>query len=576
METTKTVWGIDLGTTYSCISRVDEHGYPVVVHNTQGNPITPSVVLFSGPDEVVVGEAAKDQMQLEPELVCELVKQNMGSTSWAFRAHDRDWSAAEVSSFILRELAQAAEQGTGAEVKEVVITVPAYFGVAEREATINAGKMAGLEVKDVLNEPTAAAFSYGFAQTGQDEETVLVYDLGGGTFDVTVIRLEMTPGGGTGIRVAATGGDDRLGGALWDQRLVTLLASKFIEAAPDAVDPLDDPIASADLRIKAEAIKRSLSTRESHTELIIAGTDRAKVTVTRDEFESATQDLLEQTIDFTRRTIDIAKEKGAATIDRVLLVGGSSFMPAVSRRLTEVFPEWTPELSDPNQAVAKGAALAGLQQALMDAILGEDAAAATVDGSSNGGGEGAPTPTAEQIQRAAREFGMSASLVEKTVKTEFTNVCSRGFGVKLVRDEAPDKQNPREPDDFRVHHIILPNTPLPVAGSEEGRVQTYFTIVDNQDSVMLEIWEQDSRDPHEDLPSNKFLESGLFQMTKAYAAGTPIRVALGMDNSGSLRLHATDADGREMEFNATSSGAVMSEEQLLESTAKVQGMRQGE
>lgn len=570
MDTAKNVWGIDLGTTYSCISRVDENGYPVVVNNLKGLPITPSVVLFGGPDDVVVGDAAKDEMQLTPDLVCALVKQNMGNPDWRFRAHGRDWSAPEVASFILKELARSAGQATGVPVEDVVITVPAYFGVAEREATVAAGKMAGLEVRDILNEPTAAAFSYGFAQSGEDSETVLVYDLGGGTFDVTVIRLEPTENGGTGIRVIATGGDDRLGGALWDARLVELLAQKFVEEAPDAVDPLDDPLASADLRVKAEEIKIGLTNRDSHSELILAGTARAKVTVTREELEAATRDLLEQTIDFTRTTVDTAAAAGASTIDRVLLVGGSSFMPAVAASLTEAFPGWVPELQDPNQAVAKGAALAGLQQAVIE-LASPSANGAGEDGD----GRPAAPPSPERVKEIAEAMQMSSTMVQKLASTEFTNVCSRGFGVKVLRDEA-DPANPRDPEDFTVEHIIFPNTALPLTGREEGREQTFYTVLDDQDRVDIQIWEQDSREPSPDVESNKFVESGLFQMTRPYPRQSPIKVALGMENSGVLRLRATDPDGLEMDFTATAEGAVMSQEEIDASTTKVQAMSMGD
>lgn len=562
-----TVWGIDLGTTYSCIARVDENGYPVVINNLQGHPTTPSVVYFQGPDEVVVGQPAKDGMQFEPESVCALVKQQMGETNWRFRAHGQEWSAYEVSSFVLKELAKSAEAASGLPVNDVVVTVPAYFGVAEREATKAAGKMAGLEVLAILNEPTAAAFSYGFAQSGATDETVLVYDLGGGTFDVTVIRLEPNDVGGTSIRVAATGGDHRLGGALWDERLVNLLAKKFLEEVPDAVDPLDDPIATADLRLKAEDIKIALTNRESHTETIIAGTERARVTVTREEFEGATQDLLQQTLDFTRSTVDAAAAANAPTIDRVLLVGGSSFMPAVARRLAETFPGWTPELQDPNQAVAKGAALAGLQQEILKRVTdGEPVADASADG--------APTapPDPEKVKQAAADLSLTASVTERLATTHFTNVCSRAFGVKVLRDDA-DLANIRDPEDFIVAHIIDPNTPLPVDGSEEGRVRTFYTVSENQDRLNIVIMEQNSPAPSPDVDSNKFLEQGMFQMSRPYPRQAPIQIALGMDNDGTLNLRAIDPDGGSIEFSATAAGAVISDEQVQESKSRIDAMK---
>ena len=567
---TNIVWGIDLGTTYSCIARVDENGYPVVINNDLGESVTPSVVLFASPDEITVGSDAKSQMQLVPDLVCELVKQNMGNPDWRFSVHGQDWTAPEVSSFTLKELARAAEKATGSPVEDVVITIPAYFGVAEREATMAAGRIAGLNVLHILNEPTAAAFSYGFAQGGEVSENVLVYDLGGGTFDVTVIALEPGEDGGSSIRVAATRGDDQLGGAMWDARLVDLIARKFVEAVPEAVDPLDDPLASADLRLKAEGIKRALTSRDSYAESIIAGTDRARVTVTREEFEDATKDLLERTIEFTHGAITDAKAAGVGEIDRVLLVGGSSFMPAVARRLTEEFPQWTPELADPNQAVAKGAALAGLQQALIQQIT-----------QSAGGGDAnshAPVeaPTTEQIEQVAQQFHLSTSMAKTLLNTTFSDVCSRGFGVKLLNDDFDYGTRSEGPgdNDFHIVHIILAQTQLPVTGLEEGREQTYYTTHDDQHTVELEIWEQAGDTAGPSLASNKFLERGSFQMTRAYSRGTPIRVAMGMTAQGQLHLQAWDADGKHIEFHATASDAVVSEEQVEASTHKVSAMRQ--
>ncbi len=559
--TAATVWGIDLGTTYSCIARIDETGHPVVVNNREGDQITPSVVMLVDEDSVEVGKSAKGQMQLEPDLVVELVKQNMGSPDWRFRAHGKEWSAPEISSFILKALAEDAAMQSGTPVERVVITVPAYFGVAEREATIAAGKMAGLTVEDVINEPTAAAFSYGFAQSSDVDETVLVYDLGGGTFDVTVIRLEPTGDGGSSIRFVATGGDDRLGGALWDARLVKLMADKFQEQLPGAADPLDDDIASADLRLAAEDVKRALTSRDSVSQVVMAGTDRASVKVTRDEFEEATNDLLEQTIDFTRTTVDKAAAAGAPTIDRVLLVGGSSFMPAVTRRLVEAFPDWNPELQDPNQAVAKGAALAGLQAALRSMI------ATTTSGDDDPGA----APTEEQIKEVAALAGISRTAAQAVLDTEVTNVCSRGFGVKVLRDDAVPGSD--DLSNFHVDHIIEPNTPLPIDGSDPDRVKTFGTSFDNQSEVEICVMEQSSRELSGDMDSNRQIEEGRFELTRAYPRGAPIHIAISMENNGRLDIKLIDADGREMEFSATAVGAVVSEEQIAASTSKVLAMQ---
>ena len=467
-------------------------------------------------------------MQIEPDLVCELVKQNMGNPDWRFRAHDKEWTAPEISSFILKALAEDAAMQSGMAVERVVITVPAYFGVVRARGDDRRRQDGRPDVVDVINEPTAAAFSYGFAQASDVDETVLVYDLGGGTFDVTVIRLEPTGDGGSRIRVVATGGDDRLGGALWDTRMVQLLADKFQEQLPEAADPLDDEIASADLRLNAEDVKRALTARDSVSQVVMAGVDRASVKVTREEFEAATNDLLEQTIDFTRTTVAKAADAGAPTIDRVLLVGGSSFMPAVTRRLQEVFPDWTPELQDPNQAVAKGAALAGLQAALRSMIA-----------DAGGDASGAEAPTEEQIKEVAALAGISRTAAQAVLETEVTNVCSRAFGIKVIRDGG----DPARDDDanFEVVHIIEPNTPLPIDGNDPDRVKTFGTAVDNQSEVQICVMEQTSREPTGDMAGNHQLEEGRVQDD----ARLPARHAdLHRDRDGEQR-HAEDPRGRQ-------------------------------
>lgn len=552
-STSTTVWGIDLGTTYSCIARVDESGRPVVVNNRDGDPTTPSVVMFADGDRVEVGRSAKQQMQLEPDLVCQLVKHNMGDRDWRFRAHGKEWAAYEVSSFILRALADDAKLQSGVAVERVVITVPAYFGVAEREATIAAGELAGLKVEDVINEPTAAAFCYGFAKAVDSDETVLVYDLGGGTFDVAVVKLA-TNEGGRQIRVVERGGDERLGGALWDARIVKLLAEKFQEQLPEAADPLDDDLASADLRLNAEDVKRALSARDSVSQVVMTGTDRANVNLTRDEFEAATNDLLEQTIDFTRTTVERAAVAGAPTIDRVLLVGGSSFMPAVSRRLQEAFPGWVPELQDPNQAVAKGAALAGWREALRLMI-------AALPGTGLDG-----TPTAGQVDDVFLSQGVSPAEGRNVVETDVKDVCSRGFGMSVLRDGHDPLSE--DPADFEVAHFIERSTQLPV-----NIVKSLSTTVDDQTVVRLCVMEQTSREPTEDLGGNRQIEEGLLKLTRAYPSGTPIQVTLSLQTNGTLTIKAVDPDGGEIEFYATTEGAVISAEQFKQSQRNVEAVQ---
>ena len=240
----KRVYGIDLGTTYSAIAYVDEHGKPVIVPNQESERITPSVVLFDA-DSIIVGNTAKESAKVEPHRVVSRIKQHMGDPNFVFQYEGQAFSPEDISSFVLRKVVGDAEIALDDKITDVVITCPAYFGTPEREATANAGRLAGLNVRAILNEPTAAAIAYGLEQ-GEDQ-TVLVYDLGGGTFDITMIEIKDRL-----IRVICTGGDHRLGGVLWDEAIVMYLAEQFRTQTGEAADPLDDPEVLNDLFLQAE------------------------------------------------------------------------------------------------------------------------------------------------------------------------------------------------------------------------------------------------------------------------------------------------------------------------------------
>src|SRR5215469_8223044 len=356
----KRVYGIDLGTTYSAIAYVDEHGKPVVVPNQESERITPSVVLFDG-DNIIVGDTAKESAKVEPHRVVSRIKQHMGDPHFVFEYEGQAYSPEDISSFILRKVVGDAEVALGDEkITDVVITCPAYFGTDEREATSNAGRLAGLNVRAILNEPTAAAIAYGLEQ-GEDQ-TVLVYDLGGGTFDITMIEIKDRL-----IRVICTGGDHHLGGLLWDEAIVMYLAEQFRVQTSEASDPLDDPEVLNDLFLQAERGKKTLTQREKAPFRVTHAGQQARVELDRAKFEEISKHLLDRTIELTHEMLSDARDKGYTRFDKIIMVGGATRMPQVRNRIVAEF-QVEPELFDPDEAVAKGAALYALKESLLDQV----------------------------------------------------------------------------------------------------------------------------------------------------------------------------------------------------------------
>jgi molecular chaperone DnaK (HSP70)/uncharacterized protein YegL len=318
--------GIDLGTTNSVVAYRNAYGRPEVIPNREGQSITPSVVYF-GTDPPAVGQEAKEWARLGNEEIASFFKPHMGSPLYQLRFHGRDYSATDLSALVLRRLKEDAEAKLGEPVDRAVITVPAYFADAQRKATIDAGSAAGLEVLRIINEPTAAALAYGLQKTGQ-EETVLIYDLGGGTFDVTVARI--TP---REIAVLATAGDHDLGGKNWDDRIATFLSEKF--AGDTGVDPLDDPVALNEVLVRSEQAKWTLSERSSTRITLQLGTERRSYELTRGEFESMTFPLLDRTRSLTEEALAESSLAWKA-LTGVLLVGGSTRMPMVRSYVTQM------------------------------------------------------------------------------------------------------------------------------------------------------------------------------------------------------------------------------------------------
>lgn len=520
---TERVYGIDLGTTYSCIAYVDDAGRPVVIPNSEGDNTTPSVVYFEAADNIIVGKEAKNISRLYPDQVAAFVKQQVGKGDYRFDVHGQSYTAEQVSALVLKKVVQDAEQTVGA-ITDVVITVPAYFGIAEREATKQAGKIAGLNVRDIIPEPTAAAICYGVQQ--KQNQTVLVYDLGGGTFDVTVIRIA-----GGHIEVVCTNGNHALGGKDWDARVTQFLAGEFQKQQPGAGDPMDDATSLQELALSAEDAKRALTAKEKDARSISHAGKRARGEITRAQFEEITSDLFEQTIALTQTVLHDAAKKGVTGIDKVLLVGGSSRMPYVKRRLQEVTGV-EPEMFEPDQSVAKGAALYGMSvqiQAMLEGMFG-DRPIETV-------------PTSER-EAAEAEVAVTIGVPVATVSSRptMTNVSPKGYGI-VALDPATQRQ--------QVAYVLPSQSKLPAEHTE-----TFYTVADNQTRLNIQVMEQAGGAESPSLEDNREITKGMVTgIPPGMPRHSPFQVMFRLETDGTLQVRAWEPkSGRELKLQAKITG----------------------
>ena len=513
-------YGIDLGTTYSCIAYVDDAGRPVVLKSAIGEDTTPSVVFFDSPVNVVVGQQAKNSAVLLPQLVVELVKRNMGEDAH-YTYFGQDHTPESLSALILRELARAAGEQTGEEVHDVVITVPAYFGVLERDATRKAGQIAGLNVLDVLDEPVAAALAYQALEEKPGVRHLFVYDLGGGTFDTTVIRID-----GDDIQVVCTDGNNRLGGADWDRAITDFLLRSFTDQYPQ-LDPGDDEDFMQDLATSAEQLKRALSATQARKHNMRFDGSVVQVELTREQLEELTSELLERTMEITERTLAVAREKGVERFDDVLLVGGMTIMPVIAQTLRERFG-LDARLRDPHLAVAKGAALFALIRKAKDAA---DAHGGAAEGSA--------------AQRVADQLGTSLDTAEKLIAKHVATVVPRAFGLRVVDSDDPlSKTNPERARHY-IEHLLTANTPLPA----DTGPRTFSTATDNQRQASLEVWEQAGAVASEELKHNTHIGEGLLRDLPPRPAGAPFQVVFHMTEMGLLQVHGREpGSGSEVRF----------------------------
>lgn len=429
--------GIDLGTTYSCLAYMNEDGEPVVEKNFEQEETTPSVILFNENGEIIVGSPAKDMaMMYSSDRVVTAIKRQMG-TDYEVEMDNQSYTPTMLSGMILTKIINDFNDNHGCKVSRAVITCPAYFGHIEREATINAGRIAGLSDVKIINEPTSAAISFGIDGSQDGMRRVLVYDLGGGTFDVTVLEIN-----GSEFTAIATDGERLLGGKDWDAAITKIIRQKVCEeSGMDEDEIMADEDVTQCLVLDSEVIKKRLSTAESTKGTLTAGGKKIVYTVTRSEFEAATAPLMETTLELIDRALD-SKNIGMDDIDEVILVGGSSRMPQVKNSITAKYPNASVKIYDPDQSVAKGAALFAR---------------------SCGWGDSVSTEGCTQPQT---DDGIVIH-----------NVLSKSFGIKAMYED----------DREMISNIIFRNEMLPIESTK-----VYCPVDDGQTSIKVEIYENSS------------------------------------------------------------------------------------
>lgn len=524
MSNLNKVYGIDLGTTYSCIANVDETERPSIIPNLEGKNITASVIFFdddtsNGGTNIIVGETAKDYAEMTPDNVVQFIKRQMGKSTFYFEHNDIKYRPEELSSFILRKIAGDAEKYLGEEVKDVVITCPAYFGEAERQATKEAGEIAGLNVLTIINEPTAAALAYAYKEREKGlDKTVLVYDLGGGTFDITVIKLTDDE-----VKVITTGGDHNLGGKDWDDKIINHLVSKFqdITGVPEELNEiyLDKELCQY-LRGEAEKAKKTLTNREKTRVKINYKDESENIEITRDEFDNITANLLERTMMLTRETIEDAKAKGVNYFDEILLVGGSTRMPQISRRIEEEYDR-RPKCYEPDEAIAKGAAIYGKNK-LLELLIKEET------GKTASEIKALPTNERRKVTEEIKMMLPGEYDIEEVIESykEIINVVSKSYGIHVIDEN----------DRTYISNIIIKNTEI----REANVKKRYYTHANNQTVVRITVVEDELKDENIELISGKIIHEAALNIITNLPMGSPIDVTFNVTEEGLLKIKAED------------------------------------
>jgi molecular chaperone DnaK len=515
--------GIDLGTTFSAIATLDDRGQPITLPNRDGDMLTPSAVLLFDDGTAVVGQSALDVALEQPDRVATLIKRRMGHPTLGHPVAGRDFRPETLSAIILRKLVQDAELRLG-PVAKAVITVPAYFDDTRRKATKDAGRIAGLDVLDILDEPTAAALAYSFqpprgeaapaAGLPDAERTVLVYDLGGGTFDVTLVKLAQHH-----FQALAIEGDVRLGGKDWDDRIIDYVATQFHKQT--GADPRTDPLALANLAAAAERAKRTLSKLPQATITCThAGHTRA-FPLTRADFEALTRDLLMRTR-FTTQQLLRQAGLGWEQVDRLLLVGGSTHMPMTRQMLQDLAGKEPDHSLAVSEVVARGAALhAGIVAA----------------------------------QRPAEEVPLEDEARDRLAQVVEINVNAHGLGIEVKNQQQE-----------RVNDTLIPkNTQLPTAAS-----RVYYTKAENQQRVRVKVLQGEAPKAEACISIGECWIEGLpAKLPKA----SPVQVRYAVSSNGLIDVMALDMTSGKMARTTIHRSSGLSDEEIAREAEWVRGLK---
>ena len=505
--------GIDLGTTFSSIAQLNNDGQPVALDNVDGKVITPSVVVLSEDGHVLVGPSFERISIEDPQNVIEAIKREMGNKDFYVVYQNKKLTPEFVSALILKKMKQDAESQVG-PIANAVITVPYYFNDVRRKATQDAGRIAGLNVIDIINEPTAATLAYAWmkGELGRTdieavEKTILVYDLGGGTFDVTVVKY--TP---TQFRVLATDGDVMLGGLDWSRRIVDHLSEQFKQKYGN--DPREDPETLQQLAQDCEDAKRILSGSAQTPISCYYQGNSMTVNLTRGDFERMTADLLQRTRDTTELVIQQSGIKEDELND-VVLVGGSTHMPVVEQMLKEICGDKLARDVVPEEAVAQGAAIH----------------AAILEAKATGG-----------------ESRMGKALISRLRSVNTSDVNSHSLGVKIT-----------DPNDRsrKINHIMIPkNTQIPFSVK-----QRFVTNSNNQSRIHVNVLEGDAIDP---VACEEIGDFRILGLPPNLPAGSPVELEYAYDANGRI-----NASARELTNNIEASTQIVRESGLDENGVEV-------